>query len=448
MVVGNRTTANVRSVLAVLVAALGLAALLATSVVAPASAKSKKAHDSHDRRGWDPPGRGGHGHGHGDHGHGHGHGHGWPGRRRPDEIAYVPSTPENTVLGGFPIDNAPVETVRSGQIVKIDTLTQSGATNATLDPIQYYGQFGVRPNEVLPDMVDFWRSIPTRPRYGGHILTGPVYVDGAQPGDTLEIEILDIRTRVPYGLNNTSPEGGVFARTYPGWRVGDIGLSIPDPHADAPAGIFPDVRQHLYRTGMYKGEEVAFFNDDIKVPLQKFMGILAVASPRDVFVGNTPTDPPPATGVQGSTPPGPYGGNMDVRDLTIGTKVYLPVFQPGARFYTGDPHSVQGNGEVSGTAIEQSLTGTFRFTLHKGRTIPGPFAEDRDNYITMGIDWDLDRAMKLSVREAVRFLVEEKGLTEAKAISLLSIAGDFQVGEVVDRTQVITGKIAKSLFGD
>jgi acetamidase/formamidase len=137
---------------------------------------------------------------------------------------------------------------------------------------------------------------------------------------------------------------------------------------------------------------------------------------------------------------------MDVKDLTAGSTLYLPVFQPGALFYTGDPHSVQGDGEVSGTAIEHSLTGTFKFILHKGRTIPGPRAEDSSHYIIMGIDLDLDRAMRIAVQEVVKFLVEEKGLEPGYAYSLASIAVDFHVGEAVDQTQVVTGKIPKSIF--
>jgi acetamidase/formamidase len=126
--------------------------------------------------------------------------------------------------------------------------------------------------------------------------------------------------------------------------------------------------------------------------------------------------------------------------------LYLPVFHPGALFYTGDPHSAQGDGEVSGTAIEHSLTGTFRFVLHKGKTIEWPRAENDDYYILMGIDHDLDRAMRMATVEVVKFLVAEKGLTQAKAFSLASVGVDFVVSEVVDATQVVSAKIPKRLF--
>ena len=139
---------------------------------------------------------------------------------------------------------------------------------------------------------------------------------------------------------------------------------------------------------------------------------------------------------------------MDLHDLTVGATLYLPVFQEGAQFFTGDSHSAQGDGEVSGTAIEHSLSGVFRFVLHKGKTIEWPRAEDATHYMLMGIDHDLNRAMRLATLEVVKFLTEEKGLTPAQAFSLASIAVDFHAAEVVDGTQLIVGKIAKSLFLD
>jgi acetamidase/formamidase len=359
---------------------------------------------------------------------------------------FAAARPENVVFGGFPIDMPPVLTIQSGDIVKIDTISQSGATNGTLNPAEYFGQFGVAPDEVLADVSDFWTTIPSRIRYGPHILTGPIYVDGAEPGDMLEIQILHLDARVPYGLNNTSPTGGVLGSGYPGFRPGDPGLDIPPAPPGAIAGIFPGVRQHLYRIGKSMGREVAFFSDRIQVPIVPFMGVMGVASPEGVFVGSTPDAAPPVTGVQGSGPPGRFGGNMDLHDLTVGATLYLPVFQEGAQFFTGDPHSAQGDGEVSGTAIEHSLSGVFRFVLHKGMTIEWPRAEDRTHYLLMGIDHDLDRAMRFATLEVVKFLVEDKGLTPAKAFSLASIGVDFHAAEVVDGTQLIVGKIPKEIF--
>jgi acetamidase/formamidase len=363
----------------------------------------------------------------------------------------VRSTPQNVVYGGFPIDRPAISTGRSGQVVSIDTLSSVGITVPDVSPVQYFGRLGVKASDVLPDATAFWRSLPTRTKYAGvHTLTGPVDVAGAEPGDTLEIEVLDLRTRVPYGVNLTAPDSGVFSTTYPGFRPGDAPLRIPTAPADAIAGLSPDVRQHLLRTGRSKrpatkGDEVVFFGKGVEVPLHKFMGVMAVKPADGAYVGYTPTAGPYPDGVQSSVPPGPYGGNLDVRDLTIGSKLYLPVFQKGAGFYTGDSHSVQGDGEVSGTANEQSLVGTFRFTVHKRRST-GPYAEDAKHWMVMGIDHDLGRALKLAVRRTVKWLVDHKRMTEAKAYSFASIAVDYTISEAVDRTQVVTGRIPKDVF--
>jgi acetamidase/formamidase len=344
----------------------------------------------------------------------------------------VASTPQNLTWGDYPADKTPVARVRSGQVVRINTITHAGATQ-DMEPVAFMAQDGIPRNQILQDQIDFWASRAGRPREGrsGHVLTGPVYVEGAEPGDMLEIQILDITTRVPWGVNNTGPASGVFSPAYPGSREDD-----PRPPMVQGQG------RHVIRTGTENGREVAFFSSEIHIPLAPFFGIMAVA-PANPTVGDPGVTVP---GVQGSRPPGAFGGNMDLNDLQKGVTLFLPVFHPGALFYVGDSHSLQADGEVSGTAIEQSLTGVFRFVVHKGRKIPGPRAETPTHWIRMGIDLDLDRAMQKAVREVIDFLVTEKGLTPDRAFSLASIAVDFQIGEVVDLTQVITGMIPKSLF--
>ena len=343
---------------------------------------------------------------------------------------FVPSTPENLSWGWFPIDKDPVLRVRPGETVRMDTLTHSGAVQDE-EPVAWLGALGVPEAEIHPDVLDFWASRGGRPREGrsGHVITGPVYIEGAEPGDMLEIEILAVETRASWGVNNTSPRGGVFSESYPGFRADDPALDIP-----------PGTR-HLIRTGWVGGREVAFLADDIQVPLAPFMGILAVAP--DPVVGQPGVSVP---GVQGSRPPGAFGGNLDVKDLKAGSTLYLPVFHPGALFYAGDPHGAQGDGEVSGTAIEQSLSGVFRFAVHQGQAPSTPWAENDDHYLVMGIDLDLDRAARQATWEVVQFLGEAKGLSPAEALSLASIAVDFRVSEVVDLTQVVTGAIPKHIF--
>ena len=342
---------------------------------------------------------------------------------------FVESSPENVSWGWYPIDKEPVLTIRSGQTVRINTLTHVGATQDE-EPVAYLTAMGIPREQITQDVLDFWTSREGRDREGrsAHVITGPIYVESAEPGDMLEIEILEIETRVDWGANNTGPRGGVFSTSYPGFEEGDPSLDITDA-------------RHIIRTGELDGQGLAFFSEDIQVPLAPFMGVMAVAP--DPVVGEPGVAQP---GIQSSRPPGAFGGNLDVKDLTAGTTLYLPVFHPGALFYVGDPHSAQGDGEVSGTAIEQSLVGTFRFVLHKDVNISGPRAENDSHYLIMGIDLDLDRAARQAVWEVVDFLVDAKGLTPDRALSLASIAVDFRVSEVVDLTQVVTGFIPKSIF--
>ena len=348
---------------------------------------------------------------------------------QPQSDHFVPSRPETLSWGWFPIDKPPILTVTSGDTVFVDTLSHAGSTQRA-HPVESLGELGVEASEILQDVIDFWDSRDGRPREGrsGHVITGPIAIAGAEPGDTLEVQVLDLTTRAPYGINNTGPTSGVFARNYPGTRP-------TDPQRDI------ENARHLYRTITVDGREMALFSDDIRVPLAPFMGIMAVAP--DPVLGQPGVEMP---GVQASRPPGAFGGNLDIKDLTVGSTLYLPIFHAGALFYVGDPHAAQGDGEVSGTAIEQSLSGRFRLVLHKDMQLSMPRVETDAHYILMGIDLDLDRALQQAVDEVVSFLVEEKGLTPTKAVSLASIAVDFQVAEAVDLTQLVTGKIPKSIF--
>ena len=348
---------------------------------------------------------------------------------QPQSDHFVPSRPETLSWGWFPIDKPPILTVTSGDTVFVDTLSHAGSTQRA-HPVESLGELGVEASEILQDVIDFWDSRDGRPREGrsGHVITGPIAIAGAEPGDTLEVQVLDLTTRAPYGINNTGPTSGVFARNYPGTRPSDPQRDIENA-------------RHLYRTITADGREMALFSDDIRVPLAPFMGIMAVAP--DPVLGQPGVEMP---GVQASRPPGAFGGNLDIKDLTVGSTLYLPIFHAGALFYVGDPHAAQGDGEVSGTAIEQSLSGRFRLVLHKDMPLSMPRVETDAHYILMGIDLDLDRALQQAVDEVVSFLVEEKGLTPTKAVSLASIAVDFQVAEAVDLTQLVTGKIPKSIF--
>jgi acetamidase/formamidase len=342
------------------------------------------------------------------------------------------SRPENLSWGYIPTDKAPVLTIRSGETVRIDTLSHHGSTQDE-EPVAFLGRYGVRPEEVLQDVRDFWASKPGRPRDGRtgvHVLTGPIAIAGAEPGDMLEVQILEVSARVPYGMNTASATSGALGDAYPGARPGDGGADI---RGDG---------RNLIRTAVSNGREVALLADGVSVPLAPFMGIMAVA-PAAPTVGQPGVT---VAGVQSSRQPGAYGGNLDIKTLTAGATLYLPVFHAGALFYAGDPHGVQGDGEVSGTALEQSATGVFRFVLHKGQALRAPRAETPTHYLCVGIDIDLDRALRTAVQEVIDFLVAEKGLTAGQAFSLASLAIDFTIAEAVNDTQVVYASIPKDLF--
>jgi acetamidase/formamidase len=213
---------------------------------------------------------------------------------------FVPSRPETVTWGWILVDKPPVITIKSGDTVRIDTISHHGATQAD-DPVPFLGQFGVAPNEVLQDVKDFWAtrlSQPTGPGRGPHVVTGPIYIDGAEPGDMLEIQILDVELRVPYGINNTGPTGGVLAQSYPG-------TLLTDP---VPSGT-----RKLIRTAKVRGREVALFAPGIEVEIGPFMGTMGVAPPVPV------PGPPVGAPLQSSRPPGVFGGNLDLKDLTAGS---------------------------------------------------------------------------------------------------------------------------------
>jgi acetamidase/formamidase len=322
--------------------------------------------------------------------------------------ATLRSTPDTIVWGYFPSDVQPVLRIKSGQTVRIDTISHQGLINGT-DPVSFFAAAGIPADQVLPDAVEVYQKAPHAKGSSAHVLTGPIYVEGAVPGDMLEVRMIDFDFRVPYGVNNTGKGAGVLPAL----------LAGPSPKI-----IKFDTKRR-----------VALFSDDIEVPLAPFMGIMAVA-------------PPPNLSLVSSRPPGAWGGNMDFRQLVAGSTLYLPVFNDGALFYTGDSHAVQADGEVDGTAIEASLTPTLQFIVHKGagKTMHWPRAEDAANYYVMGMDLDLNLAMKNAVQEAVDFLCDKAALSPADAYALASLAVDFRVGEAVDAVQMVYGMVPKKLF--
>ena len=315
------------------------------------------------------------------------------------------STPANVVRGQIAADLPPVLTMKSGQAVDIQTVSHQGLNTAE-GPVAFFGKAGIKSGDVLQDAVEIYAQ--TKPPAGGHVLTGPIQIENAEAGDMLEVRILDFGYRVPYGVNASNKGSGVLPDALQG----------PD---------FRVIRLDPTR-------RVAMFSPSIEIPLAPFMGIMAVA--------------PPDVERVSSRPPGPFGGNLDLKQLTRGATLYLPVFRRGALFFTGDPHAAQGDGEVDGTAIEASLTVKLQFFVHKaeGRSLIWPRAETPTHYIVMGIGQDLNAALQAATQDAVNFLKEQKGLSAKDAYELTSIAVDFRVAEAVNVRQVVYGMIPKSVF--
>ncbi len=340
------------------------------------------------------------------------------------EVPYdylVPCTPENAIFGYFSPTKKPVVTVKSGAVVRIE----GGGGNKwkdTDDPNTWLKEnhipITVESNVALSQIVKALKESPNRlppapdakpgTRVGGHFLIGPVYIEDAEPGDSLEVRILDITPRLPYGANSASPTGG----------------GLP--------GVMPRPYGKVYMLDHKRN--TAVYDKDVEIPLAPFNGVNA-------------TCPPDSEGPnRKSGPPGAFGGNLDSKDLTTGSTLYLPVFQKGALFYTGDCHAAQGDGEIAGDAIGTANTTTYQFILHKGKTLKGPRAETPTNYIVYGMDPDLDVAMKNAMLNTLDFLKEKGGYDQMQAYTLCSAAVDFHVTQVVDKTLGIHSKIAKKLF--
>lgn len=326
---------------------------------------------------------------------------------------YVPLTPETAVIGNFPAQKAPILTIKSGETVKIDT--GGGNRWNDQDPDAWLKAQGLPDRTTAtPAIAETVKVLAETPRQAdiknGHILVGPIAIDGAMPGDMLEIRILSVVPRISYGVVSMGPGNG----------------GIPN---EVPGPFFKPVSLDLKRN-------VGIFDQGIEVPLGPFMGVM----------GLQPTD---AEGQnRRSGPPGMFGGNLDCKELVAGTTLYLPVFQKGGRFYTGDAHAAQGDGEVTVTAIETANTAILQFILHKNVKITAPRAETPTHWITFGLDPNLEDAMKKAIRETNAFLMEKKGLDFNHAFTLSSIGVNFRVTQVVDQTKGVHAMIPKALFKD
>ncbi|MFF1763188.1 acetamidase/formamidase family protein [Streptomyces sp. NPDC058249] len=383
---------------------------------------------------------------------------------------YVPSLPEQVRWGYVPsVGSRPVLRMRSGESVTVDTVSHEGLLeDQGRDPAAYFESHGVPADQVLGDAVAIARDYNRTPRNfdvdGPHVVTGPIHVEGARPGDVLKIEILSLLPRVPYGVVSSRHGKGALARQAGGSAptgitldevmppVATDGRSTGDPVHYGNVSVFTPVRRG--GSGALNGVVPLGTSGEVNFPLKPHMGMMGVAfTSADALTAPALNSIPPTLG----------GGNIDINRLQQGSTLYLPVFSEGALFYTGDPHMAMGNGEVALTAMEGSLRTTFRLTVCR----PGsgdapsvafhyPFAETQDAWVAVGLSDpdgglngqinDLNIAMRRAVVNALDFLEHDLGMDRADAYAYLSAAADFEVSQVVDRTVGVHGVIEKAHF--
>ncbi len=314
------------------------------------------------------------------------------------ETFSLAARPGTVAWGNYDALAAPVLRIHSGDTVVFRTLLTNSPTGLE--------KAGVKPGDVEAALRDIYAKV-TDKGPGGHILNGPVYIEGAEPGDTLEIHLKKIEPAIDYAYNGFRYGAGILTDEFPYARI----------------KIIPLDRKNM----------VAHFAPDIEIPLRPFFGSMGVAPPADF-------------GRYDSTPPTISGGNMDNKELTAGTTLYLPIYNKGALFEIGDGHAGQGDGEVDVTAMETSLIGTLEFVVRKDIHVKYPRAETPTHYIAMGFDDDLSIAARKAVREMVDFLVKEKHMSRDDAYMLVSVAGDLDVTEVVDRNKGMHVMLPKAIF--
>ena len=309
------------------------------------------------------------------------------------------ATPDTVAYGYYWAAARPALRIASGDVIDVDTLLTNSPTGLA--------RAGVADDRIQASLKRIVSEVTgDRRGPGGHILTGPVYVEGAEPGNVLEVKILSIDLAIDYGYNGCS--GFIPA------------------NCDSARGIriIPLNKQAM----------TAEYAPGIVIPMKPFFGSMGVA-------------PAPELGRVSSNPPGRHAGNLDNRELVAGTTLYIPVFARGALFEVGDGHVAQGDGEVDQTAIETSLRGRFQLTVRKDMKLTWPRAETATDYISMGTDEDLKVATTIAIQETVDFLAASKHLTRHEAYQLVSIAGNVAITQLVDRPNVgVHVKMPKSIF--
>ena len=320
------------------------------------------------------------------------------------------ATPSTVAWGYYSAKAKPVLTVKSGDTVVMQTLSTCG-------PEERLEAGGVKPADIPDDVREIYTKVPTSERGpGGHILTGPVAIEGAEPGDVLEVKIEKIAIDVPWACNGFGPGRGFLPNDFPYGRM----------------KIIPLNREKM----------VAEFAPGVTIPLHPFFGSMGLA-------------PPEGAGKYNSAPPWMHAGNIDNKEMVAGTSLFIPVNAKGALFEAGDGHAGQGNGEVDITALETQLTGTFQFVLHKGslndpHRLLWPRGETPTAYIAMGFSEDLKTATEMAVRNMITFLSEQNPdhplLSREDAYALISTACDVDITQLVDTNDGVHVICPKALF--
>ena len=318
---------------------------------------------------------------------------------QPPKTHRLEATPSTVAYGYYWSEAKPALHIDSGDIIDVDTLLTN--TPAGLE------KAGVPQSRVQPSLETIVAEVSgDRKGPGGHILTGPVYVEGAEPGDVLEVKILSIQLAIDYGYN------------------GCKGFMPENCEPESPIKIIPLDRSRM----------TAEFSPGIVLPLHPFFGSMGVA-------------PAPEAGRLSSNPPGRHAGNLDNRELVVGSTLYIPVFTRGALFEIGDGHAAQGDGEVDQTAIETSLRGRVELTVRKDMKLTWPRAETATDYISMAADPDLTVATREAIQEMIDFLAGQKKLTQHQAYQLVSLAGNVAVTQLVDKPNLgVHVRMPKSIF--
>jgi acetamidase/formamidase len=321
------------------------------------------------------------------------------------------ATPTTVAWGFYSARAKPVLTVKSGDTVTIQTLSTCGAP-------ERLKTLGIAEADIPPYVTDIFAKVPASEKGpGGHILTGPVAIAEAEPGDVLEVRIQKINIDVPWACNSFGAGRGFLPNDFP--------------------------YSHSRLIPLDREKMIGHFAPGIDIPLHPFFGSMGIA-------------PPESAGKYNSAPPWMHGGNMDNKELVAGTTVYYPVNAKGALFEAGDGHANQGNGEVDITALETQLTGTFQFIVHKAQPADAahrliwPRAETPAYYIAMGFDEDLKIATEMAIRNMITFLSEQipdhPHITRDDAYALISVACDVNITQLVDTKSGVHVMCPKNLF--